>query len=220
MIERMMEKIKAHYSCKEIDAGIFSKIVIDGANFRIRGYNAAGLGRVSTVQMKRLFGAWEMQTLIINPLEVDMPIFYYIRHKEKGSYFYRMEMFDTQMTPIEVPEILAVNEKYAALLDEPQNPRWYDDVRLPGYVVKKVDKKEKSELEALAWEHFNAYFEMLSHANKVKSTEKKKKATVFVDELCEKSGIAIIEIFIANYGEKIASKLANEVLFGLRKVNL
>ena len=58
--------------------------------------------------------------------------------------------------------------------------------------------------------------DLLEKAHACKKAEKKEKATVVVEEICKQSGIAIVEIFIANYGEKIATKLCNEVLFGLK----
>lgn len=216
MVKTIIDEIKSKYNCKSVDADIFAKVVIDGANFNINAYDVEGVGRVATVEMKRLIGLWNMQSVIITPFEVDMPIFYCNKHREKGKYIYRMEMFDTQMNPIEMDEIAAINEKYASLPDDPQNERWYDAVKLSNSVVKKVEKKNKEELTKLALEHFRAYFEKLQTAPECKSTEKKKKATVFVNDLCKQSGIAVVEIFIANYGEKVAAKLCNEVLFGLK----
>ena len=216
MIEKMMEAIQAKYKCKPVDAGVFAKVVIEGANFVIKAYDVEGLGRVATVSMKRLIGLWEMQSLIITPYEVDMPIYYYNRHREKGSYIYRVEVFDTQMNAIDTAPFNEVIEKYANIPDVPQAERWYDDVKLPICLVKKVDKKNKADLEPVAWEHFKTYFDLLEKAPTCKKTEKKKKATKFVDVLCKQSGIAVVEIFIANYGEQITAKLCNEVLFGLK----
>lgn len=216
MIEKMMEAIQAKYKCKPVDAGVFAKVVIEGANFVIKAYDVEGLGRVATVSMKRLIGLWEMQSLIITPYEVDMPIYYYNRHREKGSYIYRVEVFDTQMNAIDTAPFNEVIEKYANIPDVPQAERWYDDVKLPICLVKKVDKKNKADLEPVAWEHFKTYFDLLEKAPACKKTEKKKKATKFVDALCKQSGIAVVEIFIANYGEQITAKLCNEVLFGLK----
>ena len=216
MIQRMLEEIQSKYVCEKQDADVFEKVVIDGATFRIHAYNAKGLGRVATVEMKRLIGFWDMQSLIITPFEKDMPIYYYNRHREKGHYIYRVEVFDTQFHPIDAAPMAEVVEKYSSLPDEPQNERWYDGYKLPVCAVKKVEKKRKEDLSPMIWEHFCAYMDMLEKAPECKPVEKKKKVNAFVKELCEKSGIAIVEIFIANYGDAVTAKLANEVLFGLK----
>ena len=214
MIQRMLEEIKSKYACKTQDTGVFEKVYIDGAKFCIHAYNMNGLGRVATVEMKRLIGLWEMQSLIITPFEKDMPIYYYNRHREKGKYIYRVEMFDTQMDPVDVSSLEEVVAKYASLTDVPQNERWYDTMKLPASVVKSAKKKE--DLSEIIWEHFMVYMKLLSGAKVAKASEKKKKTRVFVDALCKQSGIAIIEIFYGNYGDKVTEKLANEVLFGLK----
>ena len=214
MIQKMLEEIKSNYACKTQDTGVFEKVYIDGAKFLIKAYDMKGLGRVSTVEMKRLVGFWDMQSLIITPYEKDMPIYYYNRHREKGKYIYRVELFDTQMNPVDVVSLEEVVAKHSNLSDVPQNERWYDTMKLPASAVKTAKKKE--ELSDIAWEHFCGYMKLLANAKEVKPTEKKKKTKVFVDELCRQSGIAIIEIFLGNYGDKVTEKLANEVLFGLK----
>lgn len=216
MIQKMIEEIKVKYTCKTVDAGVFANVVIEGAKFKICAYDVQGIGRVATVEMKRLIGLWEMQSLIITPYQKDMPIYYYNRHREKGNYIYRVEVFNTQLNDIDVSDMSNVVEKYASLPDEVQNERWYDYLKLPVSAVKKVDKKSKEELSPMIWEHFDAYMKLLEKAAECKPSEKKKKVSVFTKALLENSGIAIVEIFIANYGEKVTEKLVNEVLFGLK----
>ena len=216
MIQKMVEEIKSRYACKTQDAGVFEKVYIEGAVFRMHAYNMRGLGRVATVEMKRLIGLWEMRSLIITPFEKDMPVYYYNRHREKGRYIYRMELFDTQMNAVDTKVLEEVLTKYSSITDEPQNERWYDTIKLSGSAVKSVEKKQKEELSPMIWEHFSAYMQLLESAHECKPSEKKKKTRVFVNELCEKSGIAIIEIFLSNYGKQVVEKLANEVLFGTK----
>ena len=214
MIQKMIDELKSRYACKTQDTGVFEKVFIDGAKFRINAYEMRGLGRVATVEMKRLIGLWDMQSLIITPFEKDMPIYYCNRHHEKGKYIYRVEMFDTLFDAVDVSDLETVVEKYAELSDVPQNERWYDEMNLPASTVKTAKKKEA--LSPIMWEHFETYLKLAENAHECKPSEMKKKVRVFVDELCQKSGIAIIEIFIANYGDKVTEKLANEVLFGLK----
>lgn len=215
MINKIMDEIKSRYNCKEVDAGVFAKLVIEGANFVIKAYDVEGVGRVATVVMKRLIGLWDMQSLIITPYEKDMPIYYLNRHREKGDYIYRTEVFDTQLDHVDLFALETVVEEYACLADEPQNVRWYDDKKLHS-AVKKVSKGRKEELSPLIFEHVKVYLDMLEQAPTVKRTEKQKRNAVFVDALTKQGGIAIVDIFIANYGGKVTEKLCNEVLFGLK----
>lgn len=215
MIQKMMEEIQSKYNCKSVNTGVFGKVMIEGAKFKIAAFEVKGVGRVSTVEMKRLIGLWEMQSLIITPYEKDMPIYYYNRHREKGNYVCRVEVFDTQLNEIVVSDFTDVEKKYDTLQDQEQSERWYDDMKLYG-AVKRVEKSKKEELTPFIFQHFQTYMNMLENAQSCKSIQKKKRITSFVDLLCEKSGIAVIEIFLANYGQKVTEKLAKEVLFGLK----
>ena len=215
MIQKMMEEIQSKYNCKSVNAGVFGKVMIEGAKFKISAFDVKGVGRVATIEMKRLIGFWEMQSLLITPYEKDMPIYYYNRHRENGNYIYLVQVFDTQLNAIEVFDLADIEKKYEALPGEEQNKRWYEDIKLYG-LVKKVEKSKKEELTPLILEHFQTYMAMLENAKNCKALQKKKRITTFVENLCEKSGIAIIEIFHANYGTKVTERLANEVLFGLK----
>ena len=142
MIQKMMEEIQSKYNCKSVNAGVFGKVMIEGAKFKISAFDVKGVGRVATIEMKRLIGFWEMQSLLITPYEKDMPIYYYNHHREKGNYIYRVEVFDTQLNAIEVFDLADIEKKYEALPGEEQNKRWYEDIKLYG-LVKKVEKSKK-----------------------------------------------------------------------------
>lgn len=216
MIQRMLEEIKSKYVCEKQDADVFEKVVIDGATFRINAYNAKGLGRVATVEMKRLIGFWDMQSLIITPFEKDMPIYYYNRHRNKGSYICHLEAFCGKYEQMDFSAMTDVIEKYTSLPDEPPFELWYDEYKLPVCAIKKVEKKRKEELSPLVWEHFRAYMDILENAPVCKPVEKKKRFNSFVKQLCENGGIAVVDIFNATYNKKVTEKLANEVIFGLK----
>lgn len=216
MIQRMLEEIKSKYVCEKQDADVFEKVVIDGATFRISAYNAKGLGRVATVEMKRLIGLWEMQSLIVTPFEKDMPIYYYNRHRKKGQYICRLELFGGKYEQIDFSAMADAIGKYANLPDEQLDEQWYEEYKLPVCVMKKVEKNRKEELLPMVWEHFSAYMNLLETAPVCKPADKKKRFNAFVKQLCEKGGIGVIDIFNATYNQKVTEKLANEVLFGLK----
>ena len=140
MIQKMMEEIQGKYNCKSVNAGVFGKVMIEGAKFKISAFDVKEVGRVATVEMKRLIGLWEMQSLIITPNEKDIPIYYYNRHREKGNYVCRVEMFDTQLNEIVVSDFIELEKKYDILQDLEQSERWYDDMKLYGAVKKGGEK--------------------------------------------------------------------------------
>lgn len=216
MIQKMLEAIQSKYVCEKQDADVFSKVVIDGATFRINAYDAKGLGHVATVEMKRFIGSWDMQSLIITPFEKDMPIYYYNRHRNKGEYICRLEAFCGKYEQVDFSAMEAVLEKYAALPEEAPFDLWYNEYKLPVCAIKKVAKNQKESLSPMIWDHFSAYMDVLETAPECKPTEKKKRFNAFVKQLCENGGIAVVDIFYATYKQQVTEKLAFEVLFGLK----
>jgi len=216
MIQRMLEEIQSKYVCEKQDADVFEKVVIDGATFHIHAYNAKGLGRVATVEMKRLIGFWDMQSLIITPFEKDMPIYYYNRHRNKGSYICHMEVFGGKYEQVDFSVMADVLEKYANLPEETPFELWYDEYKLPVCAIKKVAKNQKEDLSPMVWDHFKAYMDILEAAPVCKPSEKKKRFNSFVKQLSEQGGIAVVDIFNATYNKQVTEKLAYEVLFGLK----
>ena len=166
--------------------------------------------------MKRLIGFWDMQSLIITPFEKDMPIYYYNRHRNKGSYICHLEAFCGKYEQMDFSAMTDVIEKYTSLPDEPAFELWYDEYKLPVCAIKKVEKKRKEELSPLVWAYFRAYMDILENAPVCKPVEKKKRFNSFVKQLCENGGIAVVDIFNATYNKKVTEKLANEVIFGLK----
>ena len=80
MINKILTKIK-EYRLRSLDAGVFQKLVIEGANFEINSFELVGAGRVATMCASRLFGMVKRDTLIISPMEKDAAVITYERLK-------------------------------------------------------------------------------------------------------------------------------------------
>ena len=74
MTATLLNKIGERYPLKAIDAGEFASLSAAGMKFEISAYYAEGLGHVSVMRAKGFFGLMKMDTLIINPVEIDLPL--------------------------------------------------------------------------------------------------------------------------------------------------
>ena len=72
----LLKTIGEKYPLKPMDAGEFSSLKASGMQFAIEAYEAEGLGHVSYMQAKGFFGLMKMDTLIINPKELDLPLLF------------------------------------------------------------------------------------------------------------------------------------------------
>lgn len=216
MINKFLEEIKSLYECKKVDVGVFENVKVEGSKIHIEAYDVVGMGRVSTVQVKGFLNLWKMQSVIINPMEKDAPVYYYHRHDRKGNDLCKIEVIDTLLERREFNEFAPVLEKYASIPDLEDKENWYDEIKLSGCVLKGVKKAEAAKLDEMAYDHFKAYMELVKTAPSCGKTRKKASAQEFVDGLVDSSGIAVLQLFRAYYDKHVAKKLCLEVLFGMK----
>ena len=99
---------KYGFSIQDPDQGLDLKV--SGMNFHIRSFTAPGLGHVSEMTASGFFGLMKMDTLIITPTEVDMPLFSYDRVLAMGNDTLIFELYDTLLEQTELSQLDAVKE--------------------------------------------------------------------------------------------------------------
>ena len=71
MTEKLLSMIAKRYTLTELNIGDMAKLKANGMTFTIKAYKAKGLGHVSVMRAKGFFGLMKMDTLIVNPTDVD-----------------------------------------------------------------------------------------------------------------------------------------------------
>lgn len=216
MIYQFLEDIKKEYACEQVDVGDFETVKVEGAKIHIEAYNVTGLGRVSLVEVHGFLNLWKMQSMIINPLEVDAPIYYYHRHNRKGNDVYKAEVLNTLLNDRVLEEFVPVLEKYADVPDAEDKENWYDELKMDSCVLKRVKKAEIAKNDEVARAHFEAFMMVVAHAPACGKTRKKDHMKEFTDGLVELAGIAILQLFRAYYDKAVAKSLCLDILFGVR----
>lgn len=216
MIRNMLEEIQKRYSCRQVSTGDFAKVSVAGARISIEAYDAEGLGRVAVVFVRGFLNRWKMQSMIIHPLQADIPVYYYHRHDRKGNELCKVELIDTQVNPIEMESVTEVLKKYEHIPDAEDKENWYDDLKMEGTFLKKVKKSEESVLGGLIMDHLCAYLNLTTDAKKCTESRKKAAARPFVDGLVEKGGIAVLQLFRVYYDKLIAKRLCLDILFDMK----
>ena len=216
MINHFLSELKKKYECKQIDVGDFKEVKIEGSKITIEAFDIDGVGRVSTVEVIGFLKLWKMQSLIINPLEKDAPIYYYHRHNRKGRDICKIEVLDMLLEVREFPEFNPVLEKYADIQDLEDKPNWYDEIKMPSCILKAVKKNENAKLDEVAKDHFAAYMQVIENSPVCGKARKKECVKEFTDGLVEESGIAVLQLFRSYYKKYIAKALCLDILFGMR----
>lgn len=216
MVNRLKTLIGEKFPLSEIDCGEFAKMKVNGMDFSISAYKAEGLGHVSVMTAKGFFGLMQMDTLIINPTEIDLPLYSYDRIFAMGNDTLIVELYDTLLGDYSEAEMNGVKakEKYSSIPERDPGEHWYDSIKLSSSISKKGKKKHTDLMHSLTDEHLEAYIKS-SKTTVTDRAAKLEKARVYVNGLIEKGGPST-DVFKKAIGQDKTRELFERILFGTR----
>ena len=218
MTNKILELIKKNHALIPKSVGDFKTFKAKGMTFVCEAYDAEGLGHVSVMRAKGFFGLMKMDTLVIAPVQKDMPLLSYDRIYAMGNDTLFLELYDTMSDKKpDLSSIMSVKNKYSQLperLAEGEEPKhWYDDIRLPETTSKKGKKGDMAEFDAYALEYVSAYLgiegEVCDASEKIARTE------VYATRLITQGGPAT-DVFKQEFGEEKTGEIIRKVLFGTK----
>lgn len=216
VMQQMLDAVNQKYPLTEKQVREFAKVKAKGMNFQIKQYYAEGLGNVSVMEAKGFFGLMQMDTLIINPIEKDLPLFSYDRILAMGNDTLIIELYDTMLGECDFVEIRNQKAAYDYLPERDPGEHWYDSIKLPESISKKGKKEHSSDFDKLTKEYFKAYIESDSRACDAKA--KCRKASVYVEGLLTNGGPST-DVFKKEFGEEKTAYLFRNILFGTGEKN-
>ena len=214
MTNAILQKIAQKYPLTELPVGDMGKLKASGMTFTVKAYHAEGLGHISIMRAKGFFGLMKMDTLIVNPTQIDLPLYSYDRIFAMGNDTLIVELYDTALSPFDTTALAEVKEAFAHLPYRDPGEHWYDDIKLKESLSFKGKKAQTPAFDEITLKQFDAY---LGGANTPVSDEntKREKANVYVNGLLEKGGPST-DVFKKTLGEEKTAKLFKEVLFGTK----
>lgn len=213
MTEQLLKMIAENYPLAEQDPGEYKTLKANGMKFQVRAYRAQGLGWVSVMKAAGFFGLMKMDTLIINPAEPDMPLLSYDRVNAMGNDTLIYELYDTMEGPAALANLAAAKAAGAELPDHDLGGHWYDSIKLPESLSKKGKKAQTAAFDRLACSYMDAYLGDCKSAGSCDGTEKRKKASAYVEGLLSHGGPST-DVFKKAIGEEKTAELFRRVLFG------
>ena len=154
----------------------------------------------------------KMDTLMITPTDVDLPLYSYDRIYAMGNDTLIVELYDTLVNPLDLSALDDVKSKYTHLAERDPGTHWYDDIKFKESISKKGKKAQTNDFDALALEHFNAYLTL--PATEVSDKVKKQELSArYVDGLLSQGGPST-DVFKKQLGIEKTKQLFEKVLFG------
>ena len=216
MTDKILKLINSKYVLREIDCGEFSSMKVSGMKFSIRAFKAEGLGHVSVMQAVGFFGLMKMDTLIINPTEIDLPLYSYDRILAMGNDTLIVELYDTVVDSFSEDAILRIKEGYGYLPQRDPGEHWYDSIKLESSLsLRGGAKKFSDKFTQLASAHAKAYVFTPDIRAVEDRANKLEKARYYVNGLIEKGGPST-DVFKKSIGEEKTRELFESILFGTK----
>lgn len=213
MIEKLLNAIEAKYPLTEQTVGDFQKLKANGMKFSIRAFRAEGLGWVSVMTAAGFFGLMKMDTLIINPTEVDMPLLSYDRVHAMGNDTLIYELYDTMVGETDLTLLDKAKGRTAILPDHDLGEHWYDSIKLPQSFSKKGKKVQTPAFDDATYQYLVSFLENCKTAAPCEAAAKREKASVYVEGLLTHGGPST-DVFKKSIGEEKTARLFRYVLFG------
>ena len=215
VMQQILDKVNKEFPLTEKATGEFAKVKAKGMTFQMKQYEAKGLGNVSVMEAKGFFGLMQMDTLIINPLERDLPLFSYDRILAMGNDTLIIELYDTLLEKQDFSELNAWKEQNKNLPEHDLGEHWYDSIKLSESVSKKGKKQHSTDFDNFTTVYFEKYVKtkvpLVTDMN-----AKNEKASVYVEGLLKHGGPST-DVFKKEFGEAKTAKLFRNVLFGTKK---
>ena len=210
MLNELLKTLDEQYHLKEVSN---ETTKVSHMNFIIHQYYAQGLGNVSTMEAKMPLGIMKMDTLIINPFEIDLPLFSYDRILAMGNDSLYEEIFETRIDTSSNPEYVKELCNLKGSYDFEVKPNWYEDILYKESIHKKTKKKNSQNLDEVTRKFFNVYLNWAKEAKACDVNLKKQKAKVYTEGLLSNGGPST-DVFVKAKGREYTEELYRTKLFG------
>lgn len=191
------------------------KAVRSGMHFTLTSH-AHALGALTTLRMEGMAGFVRMEGLVFVPLSKDMPLLAAEKLKAMGNYTLLLELYDTQLGPVDLSPLNAVKAQYTALKEKPGETGRPGGIRMAPSLRKVGNRRDDKKLEELGERWLAAYLEALKTAPECDPAVKGLKGKEYADRLLKRGG-PVIEQLRNTLGEEDFTALMREVVFGVEE---
>ena len=215
MTEKLLAAIAQHYALTEVSTGEFARLKANGMTFSVRAFQAADLGWVSVMTATGFFGLMKMDTLIIHPTGLDMPLLSYDRVHAMGNDTLIFELYDTTLDTAVLSATAAAKQDGSVLPDHDLGSHWYDSIKLPESLSKKGKKLHTVAFDVLTMNYMKAFLSDCTGAAPCDADAKRDKGSIYAEGLLTHGGPST-DVFKKALGEEKTAYLFRHILFGTK----
>lgn len=212
-LNTLLDIVKSKYQLIPIDTSAYENLKVSGMRFDVKAFKAHGFGHISLMSASGFFGLMKMDTLIINPSEIDLPLYSYDRIYAMGNDTLITELYDTMVAKNSFESLDVLIDKYHHLPQRDPGKHWYDDIKLPQSISFKGKKIVTEAFDELSRLYLQCFLETAG-APVLDANAKKEKALFYINGLLENGGPST-DVFVKGIGKERTSELFHNILFGM-----
>ena len=209
-------KVRKGFCVTENEIGSDRHLSRLGMNFATHSYEIEDIGHFCVMTMKAFAGVMAMETIVISPVERDLPLFNIDRVSAFGKDTLLIEIYDTQLTPLdaEIQErFRALLERDSAVSDVESKPHWYDEIRYP-FSYGKAGKGLLQQFERAQRDYLEEFIDALKNTPMCDRDAKLKKNREFAEKLVENDGPAV-NMMRSLFGEETMKRVVLSHMYGV-----
>ncbi len=209
MFEKLLDDIGARFPLTEKEDAT-RQFQAMGMAFEARAYAAKGLGHVGVMTAQ---GPMRMETLVINPFELDAPILSYDRIHAMGQEILIAEMYDSLLGDSFCADGMAKALGEAALFPDKGQEAWFAPLIVHPWLNQKGSADDAARYDGIAADYVGAYLAAAQAAEPCDTEAKREKAAAYSEGLLKNGGPATDPVKAA-MGETFTAELFRRTLFG------
>ena len=189
-----------------------------GMTFDTKSCEIKGVGHLCVMRMNAFMGLMKMETIVIAPTKVDMPLFNVDWVSAFGTETLIAELYDTQVEPWPgeaQKKFEEIQEEYLDVEDNESGEHWYDSVLYPVSIHKK-GKGLTDRFNDAAKDYIDLFAAELSEpaAGKCPADLKRARVGDFARTLVENDGPAV-NMMAKLFGEETMRRIVLKHMYGV-----
>lgn len=211
-----LRQIRETFSYKENYIGEDRHLSHAGLNFALRSYEIEGVGHLCAMTLKAFWGLMTMETIVISPMEKDLPLFNMDRMTAFGTETMLIEFYDTQIEPLSQEiqmEFEDLLERDSEIKDTESEAHWYDEL-LYTFSYGKKGKGVSKLFDRAQRDYLEKYLKLLGEAPACDREAKMARNREFAETLVSQNGPAV-DTMRNHFGEETMRRVVLEHMYGV-----
>lgn len=212
-MKKVINQLENNFKLNKIQNSEFDKFKFSVMKVESESYDIEGIGHVSYLNSKALFGLMRIESIIINPIQVDASLFSIEYMKIINNKTTIIEQYDTLLnSERKEDEFINIRNKYKDYEKINEDKHWYDDLLYKSSFRIATNKKNDDVSENCINECVSVYIEQLKNSDKCDIDLKKQKTHKYSDGLIENGGPST-DVFNKGIGQEKTKEFFNKVVF-------